>query len=295
VSIIYVTMSMIVLLGFCSLAVDLGRVEAVKTELENATDSAARAGVANLPMNAQYSVSYGATLVEIAASKMASQNTADGAPVTINSVSNVSFLNWPATTPLSGANRVSANAVNVQTSLTVPLLFAQVLGMPTATVHANSTAYIQTTTNYGLVGTNTVQLQGGSGDLVDSYNSSFGPYGATNKGNQGSIAGDTIDVNGGSTVNGNVYYYSPTTPNTSGGTVNGTITLMSSQLSYPTPTIPSGCTSLGAFSVAAGQNITLNSGNYSCTTFTFLSNGTLNINATNGPVNLYLAGQFVMD
>src|SRR5579863_1632100 len=41
-SIIYVIVSMSVLMGFCSLAVDLGRVVTTKTELHRAADAAAR-------------------------------------------------------------------------------------------------------------------------------------------------------------------------------------------------------------------------------------------------------------
>jgi hypothetical protein len=282
-----------VLLGFCSLAVDLGRVQAVKTELEIATDAAARAGAGNLPISST-SISISVHALQTAAVNMAAQNNADGVPVTITS-SNVNLYNWPSTTPLTGTAAVNANAVNVQASLAVPLLFAQVLGMPTATVHASSTAYLNTVTNYGLVGTNTVQLQGGTGDLVDSYNSSLGPYGPTNMSNQGSIAGDIIEVNGGSTVNGNIYYYGGTRPNTSGGTVNGTISTMSSQLSYPTPTIPPGCTNLGAVSLTNGQSLTLNSGNYSATSMYLEGTSVLNVNATNGPVNLYMSGEWFCD
>jgi len=287
VSIVYVSVSMIVLLGFCSLAVDLGRVQTAKSELERATDAAARAAVA--------SISSGVSAVQTAAYNMANNNSADGQAVTINSVNNVVFLNWPSTTPLTGSARSSANAVQVSASYAVPLLFAQAIGMATCTVHATSTAFTQTTTTYGLIGTGTVETGGGPSDSVDSYNSSLGPYGVGNHGSQGSIAGQTIDINGGSVVNGNIYYYGGTAPNTSGGTVNGTISNVSSLPSYPTPTIPAGCTNLGTVNIGSGQTLTLNSGNYCCTSFTFLSTGTLNINATSGPVNLYLAGAFLMD
>ena len=49
VVIVYVVCSMTVLLGLCSLAVDLGRVQVAKTELRRLADAAARVGAATLP------------------------------------------------------------------------------------------------------------------------------------------------------------------------------------------------------------------------------------------------------
>jgi hypothetical protein len=139
VSIVYVSVAMVVLLGFCSLAVDLGRVRAAKTELENAVFAATRAGAA--------SAVNGISSVQSACYNLAHANRADGQPVTIDSINNVVFLNWPSTTPLVGSARASANAVQVNASYKVPLIFAQVLGMPTATVHATSTATVTTSTS----------------------------------------------------------------------------------------------------------------------------------------------------
>src|SRR5580698_6524763 len=89
VTIIWVAVTMVALLGFCSLAVDLGRVQAVKSQLEVATDAAARAAAANL--------SSGVSAVQGAAYSVAQANTADGSPVAIDSINNVRFLNWPST------------------------------------------------------------------------------------------------------------------------------------------------------------------------------------------------------
>src|SRR3954454_16893343 len=45
---IYGIMAMIVFIGFCSLAVDWGRVQLTRTELQSAADAAARAGAGQL-------------------------------------------------------------------------------------------------------------------------------------------------------------------------------------------------------------------------------------------------------
>jgi Flp pilus assembly protein TadG len=199
VSIVYVTVAMLVLLGFCSLSVDLGRVQMVKTQLEEATDAAARAAAGNL--------ANGVSSVQSAAYTMALNNTADGTPVTIDSINDVVFLNWPSTTPLAGSARDAANAVQINTSLSVPLLFAQVLGMSTATVHATSVATVASTNgNYQIVGLSSFTM--GKDTITDSYNSANGSYFDQTPGNQGSIASNSnVNVPSGSTVNGNAYEY----------------------------------------------------------------------------------------
>src|SRR5580704_16624309 len=75
VAIIYVIVVLIVMIGFCSFAVDLGRVQTAKTELRRATDAAARAGIANLTMvNGVPNTSN----VNSAAITMAGNNKCDG-------------------------------------------------------------------------------------------------------------------------------------------------------------------------------------------------------------------------
>jgi hypothetical protein len=286
VSIIWVAVSMVALLGFCSLAVDLGRVQAVKTQLEIACDAAARAGAANL--------SSGWSAVQSASYYMAQANTADGSPVAINSNTNIALLDWPSTTALSSAQIASANAVQVNASLSVPLLFAQVLGMPTATVHASSTAYANTTAAsgaYGIVGLTSATFTGGS---TDSYNSSLGTYASQTPGTQGSVASNgQITVDSGSTIHGNVYYAgSAPTINSVGGVCTGSQTYVGpNKISETTPSAPPGATSLGNIDITySALNQTLTSGNYTCTGITVDSGCTLTINATTGPVNIYCSG-----
>jgi len=142
VAIFYVIVVLIVMLGFCSFAVDLGRVQTAKTELRRAADAAARAGVANLAL--------GTSQVQSAAIAMAANNKCDGTAVTLTD-SNVSVGIWNSTTSTfstSGTanNTTTYQAVQVITSRSIPLLFGEILGMAHCTVHADSTAALVSVT-----------------------------------------------------------------------------------------------------------------------------------------------------
>jgi enamine deaminase RidA (YjgF/YER057c/UK114 family) len=284
VSIVYISLIMLAMLGFCSLAVDLARVQSAKTQLEITCDAAARAGAA--------AISSGVSAVQAAAANVAAANSTDGNPVTIDSINNVVFLNWPSTTPLTGSARAGANAIQVNASLQVPTLFAMAIGRSTATVHGSSTAQV-----VNLAGPGTYQILGLNsyedfGAVTDSWNSSSGPYNASTAHSNGSIASNgLIWIYSPAVVHGSMYYTSGNTPNNYGATIMGSTTQMASPIPVPPmPTIPAGCTNLGAADIPYESTMTLNSGNYSCTSFTFQYYSTLVINATSGPVNLYCSG-----
>src|SRR4051812_24817965 len=92
VSLIYCTVSMIAMIAITSLAVDLGRVQLVKTELMRAADAACRAAV--YEMQSGNSISAARTQ----AVALAAMNTADGTPVAIDSTNDVLFGTWDETT-----------------------------------------------------------------------------------------------------------------------------------------------------------------------------------------------------
>lgn len=284
VSIVYVAVAMMVLVGFCSLAVDLGRVQVAKTELERAADAAARAGAASLPS--------GVSAVQTAAYNIANSNCCDGQAVTIDSINDVVFLNWPSTTPLTGSARTSANAVQVSAHYAVPLIFAQAIGKKKATVHATSTAEaIPPAAGYGVIGYNSLTLDGCN--TVDSYDSRNGNYGGQNEdeGNRVYSHGQ-ISVCGGAHVDGEVDYDGPS-PNESNGYVTGQTSKLGSSVTVPLPAAPNGCTDVtnSCQNINNNQTLTLTSGNYVCTKGCSLkSGGTLTINANSGPVNLYCSG-----
>src|SRR4051812_792876 len=105
----YTIILMTVMCLFCSLAVDLGRVQLVKMELHSSADAAALAGAASL--------GDGVSAAEDSAVAVAAQNKADGSAVTLDRATDIELGKWTASTntfqPLAGAARSSANAVRV--------------------------------------------------------------------------------------------------------------------------------------------------------------------------------------
>jgi Flp pilus assembly protein TadG len=144
VAVVYIVVVLIVMLGFCSFAVDLGRVQTAKTELRRAADAAARAGLIKLEEGVTPADSTTTTNVDNAAETMADDNNCDGTPVVITA-SNVSIGIWNMSTSTFSTSGTADNvttysAVRIETSRNVPLLFGEILGKQYCTVNATSTA-----------------------------------------------------------------------------------------------------------------------------------------------------------
>jgi Flp pilus assembly protein TadG len=149
VAIIYIIVVLVVMLGFCSFAVDFGRVQTAKTELRRAADAAARAGIANLytstgPVSAAQTMAANdkvdGTLVSIATT------TGDAVQVGLWNPSAKSFTSTGTTTPPASAPPTTLAAVQVTLTQKIPLLFGTILGAPTCTVNAVSTAALVSVT-----------------------------------------------------------------------------------------------------------------------------------------------------
>jgi Flp pilus assembly protein TadG len=146
VALVYVIATMTVMLAFCSLAVDFGRVQVAKTELRRAADAAARAGAAYLNAN-DPNETYD---VDTAAENIAAKNKVDGTPLTLGS-GNILIGSWNTSTLTftqggSTDNVTTFNAVEivVQRSAAngnpIPLLFGSILGVKSCDVTATSIA-----------------------------------------------------------------------------------------------------------------------------------------------------------
>jgi Flp pilus assembly protein TadG len=142
VALFYVIAALAVMLGFCSLAVDFGRVQVAKTELRRATDAAARAGAASL--------NQGSSNVITAAENIAAANNVDGLPLVLTS-SNITVGIWNTATrsfSTSGSadNITNFNAVQIIASRSaangnaIPLLFGKILGSSSCDVNSTSVA-----------------------------------------------------------------------------------------------------------------------------------------------------------
>lgn len=141
-TLIYVTVAMTVLMAIGSLAVDLGRVQVVKTELQRAADAASRYAASSLAQ--------GISVARTAAVTAAGENLADGTSVALDSTNDIDFGSWDSTTRtftvLTGPAQTSSNAVRVSArrvssrGTAVPLMFARVLGRTSCDAQAVSVA-----------------------------------------------------------------------------------------------------------------------------------------------------------
>src|SRR5687768_1700607 len=84
--IIFVVVIIAVLVGFCSLAVDVGRVQTAKIELQRTADAAARAAAGSL--------ADGVSDAEDAAVEYAAANDADGEAVELDPAADIEFGTW---------------------------------------------------------------------------------------------------------------------------------------------------------------------------------------------------------
>src|SRR2546430_15919258 len=104
---IWVTIAMVMMMMFISLAVDVGRAHVAKTELARAGDAATRYGAAGL--------SQGVTAVQNRVIASAADNTADGAPLAIDPNNDIGFGTSDPTTRalrlLAGLDRRSPHPI----------------------------------------------------------------------------------------------------------------------------------------------------------------------------------------
>lgn len=157
---------------------------------------------------------------------------------------------------------------------------------------------------FGLFGLNVIKLQSlGTGVVVDSYDSSLGPYDPANSGFEGHIhSNGNIEVEANSTVKGNAAAGGTITVG-AGSTITGTTTAGVSSIAVVTNiTYPScggyvtGVNPPAAYdgascnlTVGNNQTVTLDPGTYAFNRVDVGSNGKL---AMNGPVTIYMTDQF---
>src|SRR4051794_9351755 len=106
---IYGIMAMMVFIGFCSLAVDWGRVQLTRTELQSAADASARAGAGQLGKSPVAAITM--------AQWVASKNEAVGQKLDLSNLEDLQLGYWDTKavnfTRLFGSDQFKANAVRV--------------------------------------------------------------------------------------------------------------------------------------------------------------------------------------
>lgn len=290
VALVYAAALIVVLMGFVGLAVDVGRAQHAKSQLQVLADVAARSAARGISDNT--------TLAK--ANAVATYNAPDGGAITF-SAGDVVTGNWNSGTKTFTAGGTPANAVRVTAARTtakgnaLPMHFLRLLGNDTADVAASAVATgASTVYAYGGVGINSITLN--STAFVDSYNSSVGPYNASWTPDNGSFASNgSITLQGGTTIRGDAR---PGSGTATGGTVTGTRAALPSSLSYPAPStngystsnndnanIPATYRSGNNFSVTDNVTVNLPAGNYYFNQFT-MTNGLLNVT---GAATLYVS------
>jgi len=129
--------SMVVLVGFAGFALDIGHVLYVQRALQASTDAAALAGALDIDC---CSATPGKAITTATAYSAVSggQNTIPS--VTVTAVTGFPVEKCLTSISVSCTGSDSANAIQVSDKAVVPMIFAQILGIPSMTVTATSTA-----------------------------------------------------------------------------------------------------------------------------------------------------------
>jgi Flp pilus assembly protein TadG len=285
-AIIYVTISLVVLCGIVSLAVDYGRVQVVKAELQQAADASARYATRGIADN---------TAVAKATSA-AQDNYANGSPVVLQA-GDVLTGNWDSSlNPKFSTTRTPINAVQVTAVRTssrgnaVPLVFARVLGPNYCSVQAKSIALLKTGEPGGFIGLDSVTVKNNA--LIASYDPTTTPNPSqSNKNNNGGLGS-----NGAVYGKNNNDVYGSVTLGPSGSIIGFTVSgdTVVSATAIPTPTIPTWSPSANPGAVpqsyTVNSNTTLAGGTYWFTSLTI--NKPLKFS---GPATVHVNGDIVVD
>jgi Flp pilus assembly protein TadG len=288
-ALIYLTVSLLILIAFASLAVDVGRVHLTRAELQLAADAAARAACAELPN--------GLGAARNAAVSVAAANKWDGKAVELDPSTEITFGTWDQTArtfaTLSGTAGGSVNAVRVDVVRNAPLMFAQVLGARSYQVSAHSTATVIADSHaYSIIGTNWIKMTGSA--FTDSYRSSNGVWSMTSRSDFGAIASNgniqlynTVEVRGDARCG-----LGKTTTLNDGSRVFGVRAALAVPLRFPSVTLPAGLTDLGDISMSGSASSSLPGGNYLIRSLRMSGNAK---HTWTGPVNLYFRDSYSVE
>ena len=232
VVVIYASVFMVAIIAVVSLAVDWGRVQTAKTELQDGTDAAARYAAAGLFDGTHVAKAQAAAL----------QNTVDGSTLSIAAADvNVGYWNVAARTFTAGGSPTNAvRVIGRRTSAlgnAVPLVFGRVIGANSADVTATSIARqssvaIASNTTIILTGTAAVQRKSGEPGYVSV------------------AANGVITTNPSTTVGGDILYRVAAATT---GTVSGKAYALPSDFTYALPTVPGGATTYPGAYLTSGS------------------------------------------
>jgi len=283
---------MVGLMGIGSLAVDYGRVQLAKTELQTAIDAASRAAAAYLPTDP--------TGARTAAIALAAAHTVDGQTLVLQS-SDIQIGKWNSTTGVLDTSSSSPDSVRITGYRTsargnpISLTLTRSFGFSNFDLSATCTAMgASAPANYQVVGLTSITMAWST--WVGTYDSSSGAYTTGTSSTNGSIASNsTISLQNGTSIGGTIYYRGSAP---AGGVNYVGKVLMSSAIT--TPSTPSAGTyassnsnSLAALPTSGAnysssyQNVTWPAGTYVLDSLTVGGSSTLQFS---GPATIYVNG-----
>lgn len=204
---VLVAVTLPVLIGMATLAVDVGYMHVVGAETQNAADAAALAGI---------SVFTTASGTAEERSELAAQRARDyvgrnvSTPASTDIETNVEFGKWDADTAtfiaLAGDGLSGANAVRiVVTQGRMPHFFANFFGKGDFSITREAVAATGSSGDCKLWARKKVKIKDRSS--TDSYDSSAGPYDPFDPGSQGHVCScDKIELKRRSVINGDAAY-----------------------------------------------------------------------------------------
>lgn len=287
----YCICSLFAMLTVAALALDVARVQLVRTELQRCADASARAGAAYL--------SAGGSYIEVEAARnaavaLAANNSVDGRQLAMQS-SDVEAGNWDATlSPRFSLARTPLNAVRVRAQCSksrgnaVPLSVANLMGIDSWDVGTTAIAAADpATSSNAMVGLDRVRfsslgvLARINGDVVSNGDIDVGmPLGLLVQ------------------VDGDARSYAGTVHKGVLASITGSTAPLSKKLYYPPVTVPavndnskitSYLDSSGDFNALLAANIP--AGTYVVRDLNFLAGLAVNLQ---GPVTFYVTGDFNM-
>ncbi|HYO10887.1 MAG TPA: TadG family pilus assembly protein [Tepidisphaeraceae bacterium] len=262
---------MSVVFAFASLALDYGRVQLARTELRTATDVAARWGVRW--------VNGGLAKALGRANEAAGGNYVNGVKAAFNA-SQIEVGYWNSSARTFTPVLRPHNAVRLVTSVTVPLVFGGIIGMPTCTVRASTVARCLP---IGIAGLNSIDFKNNT--FIGSYDSSVTvtPTQVTAKNNGVLLSNGTIGGKNNGQMHGDIYV-GPGGSVETGWAITGAVGNLSSAV--PTPADPAWSpvgNPGGAGAACTGGSLV--GGTYWLTSVNLSSNLTFT-----GPATLYVNG-----
>jgi Flp pilus assembly protein TadG len=280
VAIIWAVIALTAVTAIVSLAVDLGRVQLVKTQLQRVADAAARYGAQGLESG--NAVAW--------AKASATEQTVNGGSYTVVA-GDVVTGNWSGSAFTAGGTPL--NAVKMTAACTaargnaVTLFFGRVIGQASCDVHATSVATYADNPTGGFIGLSSFTVKNNT--FVGSYNSSNTTLpthaGAGSKGlvgSNGTVLSGNNDILQGDVLLG-------PSGSVSGFSVTGATTTQASPITAPAMPAWSPGTNPGSIPSAytVNSSVTLPHGTYWFTSLTISQSGTLSFD---GPSTVYVNG-----